>query len=190
MSSNIRIDVIGFDKLTSQLKQLANDKDKKREVLIILRNIAKPTLNAARSLAPVSKKPHLVSGKRTKKIITPGALRRSLGNITGKQDNPTIYVGPRAKGNFDGWYGHFVHDGHNIYRNATSYSVYKYKKRSRNRNALERIRGKRLGRNTTQGRVEGNPFLTRAYAQTNGTVTADAEKQMVAFIQRRIQKLS
>lgn len=191
MSNTIQIDVQGFDKLTAQLKQLASDKDKKTEVLLILRQIARPTLDAARSLVPVSKKPHMVSGKRTKKIIQPGALKKSLGTITGRRSiNPTIYVGPRAKGTFDGWYGHFVHDGHDVYQNATSYDVYKYKKRSRTRNTLARVRGRRLGSNKKQGRVEGQPFLTEAYAQTNGTVTADAEKRMVAFIQRRISKLS
>lgn len=169
MSSNIQIDVIGFDKLTEQLKRLANDKDKKREVLMILRNVAKPTLSAAKSLAPISKKTHKARGK----IITPGNLRKSLGNITGKQENPTIYVGARAKGNNNGWYAHFVHNGVNVYNKS-----YK-RKRVRGANASAAVR-------TTQG----NPFLTKAYAQTNGTVTADAEKQMTAFIQRRINKLS
>lgn len=169
MSSNIKIDVIGFDKLTEQLKRLANDKDKKREVLIILRNIAKPTLNAAKSLAPISKKTHKARGK----TITPGNLRKSIGNITGKQENPTIYVGARAKGNNNGWYAHFVHEGVNVYNKG-----YK-RKRVRGANASAAVR-----------RTQGNPFLTKAYAQTNGTVTADAEKQMIAFIQRRINKLS
>lgn len=167
--SNIRVDVIGFDKLTAQLKQLANDKDKKREVLIILRQVAKPTLNVARNLAPVSKKPHVSRGK----TIQPGNLKKSLGNITGKQQNPTIYVGARAKGVNDGWYAHFVHDGRNVYRTGFK------RKRVRGANSAGAIR-----------RTQGNPFLTKAYERTNGQVTADAEKQMVAFIQRRIKRLS
>jgi HK97 gp10 family phage protein len=169
MSNNIKIDVIGFDKLTSQLKQLANDKDKRREVLIILRQISKPTLNAARSLAPISNKSHKARGK----IIAPGNLKRSLGNITGKQENPTVYVGARAKGSNSGWYAHFVHDGKNIYRSGFK------RKRVKGANGAGALR-----------RTEANPFLTKAYQQTNGTVTADAEKQMVAFIQRRIKRLS
>jgi len=169
MSSNIKIDVIGFDKLTSQLKQLANDKDKKREVLIILRNIAKPTLNAARSLVPISKKPHKARGK----TISPRNLQKSLGNITGRQENPTIYVGARAKGSNDGWYAHFVHNGRNVYRKGFK------RKRIRGANNTAAVR-----------RTQGDPFLTKAYAQTNSTVTANAEKQMAAFIQRRIQRLS
>lgn len=167
--SNIRVDVIGFDKLTAQLKQLANDKDKKREVFIILRQVAKPTLNVARNLAPVSKKPHVARGK----TIQPGNLKKSLGNITGKSQNPTIYVGARAKGVNNGWYAHFVHEGRNVYRTGFK------RKRVRGANSAGAIR-----------RTQGNPFLTKAYERTNGQVTADAEKQMVAFIQRRIKRLS
>lgn len=169
MSSEIKVDVIGFDKLTEQLKRLANDKDKKREVLIILRNIAKPTLNAARSLAPISKKTHKARGK----TIAPGNLKKSLGNITGKQENPTIYIGARAKGSNNGWYAHFVHEGHNIYRAGFK------RKRVRGANNAGALR-----------RTQGNPFLTKAYTATNGQVTAEAEKQMIAFIQRRINRLS
>jgi HK97 gp10 family phage protein len=167
--SNVRVDVIGFDKLTAQLKQLANDKDKKREVLIILRQVAKPTLNVARNLAPVSKKPHVARGK----TIQPGNLKKSLGNITGKQQNPTIYVGARAKGVNNGWYAHFVHEGRNVYRTGFK------RKRVKGANSAGAIR-----------RTQGNPFLTKAYERTNGQVTAEAEAQMVAFIQRRIKRLS
>jgi HK97 gp10 family phage protein len=167
--SNVRVDVIGFDKLTAQLKQLANDKDKRREVLIILRQVAKPTLNVARNLAPVSKKPHVARGK----TIQPSNLKKSLGNITGKQQNPTIYVGARAKGVNNGWYAHFVHEGRNVYRTGFK------RKRVKGANSAGAIR-----------RTQGNPFLTKAYERTNGQVTADAEAQMVAFIQRRIKRLS
>lgn len=169
MSNNVKVDVIGFDRLTAQLKRLADDKSKKREVLVILRQISKPTLNAARGLAPISKKSHIARGA----IIQPGNLKRSIGNITGKQENPTIYVGARVKGSNKGWYAHFVHEGVNVYRKG-----YK-RKRVRGANSAAAV-----------SRTEGNPFLTKAYEQTNGMVTADAEKQMIAFIQRRIQKLT
>jgi hypothetical protein len=41
-------------------------------------------------------KPHKVRGK----LIQPGNLKKAIGAITGKQENPTVYAGPRAKGNF------------------------------------------------------------------------------------------
>ena len=173
--SNIRVDVIGFDKLTDQLKKLADDKDKKRETLAILRMVARPTVQSAKQLVPVSPKAHWVSGKRTKKLVQPGSLRKSIGLITGrKAKNPTIYAGPRAKGSFDGWYGHFVHDGHAVYQRG--------------------FRRKRTaGANNSAGiksRTKAMPFMTNAYKATDGVVTADAEKRMAAFIQKKIDKLS
>lgn len=168
--SSIKVDIEGFDRLIAQLKKLGDDKDKKPEVLLILRQIAKPTLSAAKSIVPVSKRKHIARGS----VIEPGNLRKSLGMITGKKTiNPTVYVGPRVKGSFKGWYGHFVHDGVNIYRTGFK------RKRTRGANA-----------GGVKSRTQANPFLTKAYNQTNGTVTADAEKRMVLFIQRRIEKLS
>ena len=170
MSSNIRVDVIGFDKLMLQLKKLSDDKDKRRETLMILREIAKPTIQAAKQLAPISKRSHIARGKK----IVSGNLKKSIGAITGRRaKNPTIYAGPRAKGAFDGWYGHFVHDGHNLYKKGFK------RKRKKGANALG-----------ATGRTQANPFMTNAYKATNGVVTADAERKMAAFIQRRIDKLS
>ena len=37
---------------------------------------------------------------------------------------------------------------------------------------------------------EANPFMNRAYSQTKGQVTADAEKQVARYIQRQINRLS
>lgn len=167
--NSINVKIEGFDKLVSQIKQLA-DQDKKQEVLLILRQIAKPTLDAARSMAPISKRKHVARGK----TIEPGSLKKSLGTITGRKSvNPTIYVGPRAKGSFNGWYGHFVHDGVNVYRKGFK------RKHSKGGNASGAV-----------SKTKGNPFLTKAYAITNGTVTADAENKMAKFIQRRIDRLS
>ena len=167
--SSVAVNVEGFDKLVAQIRKLANDKDKRREMLILLRQIANPTLKAAKVFAPVSIRKHKARGK----LIAPGNLKKSLGTITGKSENPTILVGPRAKGSFDGWYGHFVHEGVNVYNKG-----YK-RKRVRGANSKAAI-----------SRTAGNPFLTKAYNATNGTVTADAEKRFVAYIQRRVEKLS
>lgn len=105
----------GFDQLQQKIKQLP-DKVKKREVLKILGQAANPTVKAARSQAPVSNKPHWQAGKRTKKLIQPGNLRKSIGKIRGKRGsakvNAVLYVGPRSKGRKnDGWYGAMVHGG-------------------------------------------------------------------------------
>ncbi|WP_295093775.1 hypothetical protein [uncultured Flavobacterium sp.] len=163
------IEIEGFPELMAKIKMLSDPKDKKREVLIILRQVASVTLKTAQSLVPVSRKQHKARGK----LIQPGNLRKSLGNITGKSENPTVYIGPRAKGSNDGWYGHFVHDGHNIYAKG-------YRRK--------RIRGANM--RAALKRTAGNPYMAKAYEATNGQVTADAEKKITAFIQRRIDKLS
>ena len=169
MSDSLGITVTGFEELKRKIEQLASDKDKKTEMLLILRQIAKPTLNAARVLAPVSKRKHKARGV----LINSGNLKKSLGNITGKGANPTIYVGARAKGVNKGWYAHFVHDGVNHYSKGFKR---KHKKGANSSSAI--------------GRLVGNPFLTKAYESTKSGVTADAERKMAIFIQRRIDKLS
>lgn len=163
------VEITGFNELQDKIKQLANVKDKKREMLLILRQVAKPTLAAARAFVPVSKKAHKLRGA----IIQPENLKKSLGNITGKQENPTIYIGPRAKGGNKGWYGHFVEYPVNVYAKGFK------RKRKKGANSAAAI-----------GQKKANPFMKNAYAATQGQVTADAEVKVAAFIQRRINKLS
>jgi hypothetical protein len=173
--SSLNVNVSGFPELQAKIKALANDKDKRREMLLILRQVAKPTLDASRQTVPVSKKPHI--GKYGQKI-QPGNLKKSLGLIQGRKgqakDNPTIYVGARVKGSFDGWYAHFVHERVNRYKKGYK----RIRKKGANESAAIAVR------------VSRNPFLTKAYTQTQGRVTADAEKRMATFIQRRINRLS
>jgi len=173
MSNKAIVEVTGFKELQQKIKQLSNPKDKKREVLRILRQAAKPTLRAARNYAPVSKKSHVARGKR----IPSGTLKKSIGNITGKRglakENPTIYVGPRTRGRYDGWYGHFVEAGVNVYRKGFK------RKHTRGANAKAAVR-----------RTKGQYFMKRAYITTGGRVIKEAEKTTARFIQRRIDKLS
>lgn len=167
--SDLGVDVQGFDELISKIRLLSNDKDKKREILMLLRQAAKPTLAAAKSLVPISKKPHKLRGQ----FIQPKNLQKSLGNITGQSSNPTILVGPRVKGGNKGWYGAFVHDGVNIYNKG-------YKRKHK----------KGANNHAVRGRTVGNPYLTKAYEQTKSGATADVRSKMTAFVQRRIDKLS
>lgn len=163
------IQVQGFEELKRKIVLLSSDKDKKREMLLILRQIAKPTLSTAKVLVPISKKKH----KARDVMISPRNLKKSLGFITGKTSNPTVYVGARVKGLNKGWYAHFVHDGINIYKKGFK------RKHKKGANAAG-----------VRSRTVGDPFLANAYNATKGTVTADAEKKMANFIQRRINKLS
>lgn len=173
MSNKAIIEITGFKELQGKIKKLANDKDKRREILSILRNVAGSTVKAARNFTPVSKKPHVARGI----IIQPGNLKKSIGVIIGRRGqakiNPTVYVGPRAKGRYDGWYGHFVEEGVNIYRKGFKR---KHKRGANDSAAISRTKGKH--------------YMRKAYQLTEGKITKEAEQRTAKFIQRRINKLS
>ena len=83
------VEIQGFAELQQQLKKLGNDKDKRKEVLKILGQVANPTVKAAKSLAP----------KRT------GIAAKSIGKKNMRRAvNPTLYVSPRSRKSADGWY--------------------------------------------------------------------------------------
>lgn len=200
--SSLNVDVTGFNELVNELKTIANDKGKRKEALIILRQIAKPTLEVARSLAPVGKGKassnlsRFRKQNKDKRLVSkiPGRLKKSIGLITSKnQNSPTILIGPRVKGAFNGydksgWYGHFVHDGHNIYRKGfkrdrTGARITKKKRE----NYL--IKARLKNSKGAVSKTKANPFLTNAYQRTEGKVTAEAEAKFVKFVQRRLNKL-
>jgi HK97 gp10 family phage protein len=176
------VEITGFRELQEKLKRLANDRQKRAEILKVLRKVAQGTVRVARQTAPVSKRPHIVSGKRTKKTIQPGALRKSIGVITGRKgqakDNPTVYVGPRAKGNFDGFYGHFVEYGHNVYA-----SDFKRKRSSSDKARAHNNAG-------AKSRTTANPFMKETYDTTKGQVTQETVKSVEKVIQKSIDRLS
>lgn len=173
-------EIQGFDVLRQRIERLANDRQKKAEITKILRRVAQGTVKVARRMAPISDKPHVVSGRRTKKTIQPGALRKSIGVFTSKRsgENALVYVGPRAKGNFDGWYGHFVEYGHNIY-NKGARRMHSASERARNHN-----------NSLSRGRTTAQPYMQETYSQTKGQVTAESEKAVAKYIQKSIDRLS
>jgi len=152
-------EIEGFKTLQSKIKRLP-DKVKKREMLRVLRAVAKPTVAAARSEAPVGDKVHKRYSRRDGSVLgvyNPGNLKKSIGNITGRRGsakvNAVLYVGPRSKGRkYDGYYGAMVHGGTKFQR--------------------------------------PNKYMDRAYNRTKGLVTRDAEDKVAKAIQRQIDKLS
>lgn len=181
MSSSL-VEITGFAELQRKLMLLANDKQKRAPMLKVLRKVAQGTVKVAKRKAPVSKKPHLISGKRTRRMVQPKNLSKSIGTITGKKGaaktNPTIYVGPRTKGVNDGFYGNFVEYGHNIYNKGF--------KRKRSVSAKAKAHNAAGAKSSTTA----IPFMRDTYDQTKGQVTAESEKSVVAFIQKEINKLS
>lgn len=149
----------GFKELQKKIKVLP-DKLKKREMLKILRVVARPTVAAARSEAPMGTRSHKRYSRRTGAVLAeyfPGNLKKSIGNITGRRGsakrNAVIYVGPRTKGRKnDGYYGAMVHGG--------------------------------------TVNQDPNPYMDRAYSITKGRVTRDAEVKTAKALQRQIDRLS
>lgn len=89
-------EIQGFAEFERQLKRLP-EKQKRSEILKVLRKVTRPLIQAARA----NINDHT------------GNLSRSIGNITGKsREYPNILVGPRAKGKNRGQHGHLVEAGH------------------------------------------------------------------------------
>lgn len=176
------VEIKGFPELEAKIKELADDKKKKAAVTGLLRKVAQVTVKAAKRNAPVAKKPHLVSGKRTRRLIQPGNLSKSIGIIQGRRgkaaQNPTIYVGPRAKGNNLGFYGHMVEYGHNIYRAGFK----------RQHSASDKAKAHNAG--GAKGRTKAIPFMRKTYEQTKGQVTNETQAVVEKYIQQQIDKLS
>lgn len=175
MNNRIDIDIQGFPELISKIKALADDRQKKTEIIGILKQVASSTVTAAKRIAPRSKRKHVSRGR----VILPENLIKSLGAIVGKRGqaatNPTVYAGPRAKGNYNGWYGNFVDQDHNIYRKGFK------RKRTGNR-AFNSSGSSKV--------VKGKFFMKQAYDQTKGKVTAESETKVARYIQRKIDRLS
>lgn len=101
------VEIKGFEELEKKLKTLGNDKIKNREVLKILGQVANTTVKAAKSLAPVSRKAHSISGKnRGYKLFKPGNLKKSIGKKTLRRArNPMLVVRANSRKAADGFYG-------------------------------------------------------------------------------------
>lgn len=167
------VEIEGFAELQQKIMNLADDRSKKRELISVLRQVAATTVRVAKQNAPVSRKPHKGRGK----TINPGTLKKSIGVIVGKKgsakDNPVVFVGPRAKGSNDGWYGHFVEYGVNVYNKGFK------RKRKAGANNSAAVR-----------RTKANSFMQKTYQQTGGKISDEAATKVAAFIQKKINKLS
>lgn len=103
------IEITGFNELYKQIQKL-DDRVKRAELLKIYGQLARPTVNAAKSFTPVGTRKHTRDDK------TPGNLRRSIGKRIGKKGdeniNAVLYVAPLITGKkVDGWYAHFITHG-------------------------------------------------------------------------------
>jgi hypothetical protein len=181
MTNRPLMEISGFAELSAKIKLLANDKQKRTEILKILRKVAQGTVKAARRNVPQKLKKHLVVAKRNKDYITPEVLKKSIGVITAKSSrttNPVVYVGPRAKGVHKGFFGHWVEYGVNIYKKGF--------KRKHSGSAA----GKAYNARGVKRRLPGSNFMKNTYTETKGQVTEETVQSVTKYIQKRIDALS
>jgi hypothetical protein len=112
-STTVRVE--GIDNVLSKLRQLP-DKLTRNILLQAYRKSTKPMIKSIRSKTPRAKTAlKRIDAKGNEQVYQPGNLAKSIGNITGKSKvYPNILVGARAgvTRKNDGFYAHFVHEGH------------------------------------------------------------------------------
>lgn len=136
------------------------EKVKKRETLRLLRIVAKPTVAAARAQAPVGKRPHKRYSRRTGAVLG----EYQPGNLR------------KSIGNITGKRG-----------SAKINAVLYVGPRSKGRK-YDGYYGAMVHYGTVDQRA--NPFMRRAFVQTQGGVTKEAGARMTRLIQKNIDRLS
>ena len=178
-------EIQGFPELIQKLKAIENDKEKKRAMVAALRRVAAGTVRAARGNVPQQLRKHLVIATRLKDKITPDKLKKSIGVITVRKgkavEDPTVAVGPRAKGNNDGFFGHWAEEGVRVYQKGFKRKhtggAYKSKAQAHNAKGVRYIK-------------PGAFFMKRTYEQTKGQVTEETRQSVEKVIQKVINKYS
>jgi HK97 gp10 family phage protein len=109
------IKIEGIEELKKEFSRMT-DKEATRMMREILVKVAKPVREAAKREAPIADKPVTIKRKgKAGKIVEPGNLKKSIAIIKGRSKlYPNVHIGARAgdKRKNDGYYAHFVHDGH------------------------------------------------------------------------------
>lgn len=168
-------EIEGFAELNAKLKRLP-DKVKRKEVLKIQKQVAKPIVKAFARALPMGKRSHArTTGKkstRAKKVgYTPGNLKRSVrakavpaSKVGG---NPSIVIRPSAKdGSKNDGYYRFMVVADGTKTGSTS-------------------RGSRIGDNTVVDKARD-----RALGMIGATAEKRAAEDTAKYIQKQINKMS
>lgn len=167
MSNSIDIKVEGFTELTSKIKKLSDDKSKRREVNKILGQLANPTLKVARQLAPVGDG-LIHTGRKSYK-----RKKRQAGK--------NVYQNPYQAGT----------GKKSLAKKTMTRSIVPMVTISpRSRKSADGFYLRQFVIPGTKLNPNKNFFMDKAYEQTKGTVTADAEKRMARYFQKQINRLS
>ena len=166
------IEIKGFAELEAKIKQLP-DKVKKREMLKILGQVANPTLAASQNQVPLGTGVIKVDGKSYKR------KNRQVGK------KPKKYNNPYEPGTLKKSLGKITGKRGLGRENAVIYVAPRAGKNKK----FDGFYGKFVtfagGKNTKK-----NDFMNRAYEQTKGGVTANAEVKVTKYIQKQIDRLS
>lgn len=112
MSQSAHIKIEGLEGVIREIKTLADDKVKRKEMLKILRRQMKPIHAAVQSRANEQRAEHPIKVRGV--TYDPGNLAKSIKLFTGrKKTDASIYVGPAdghrgRKPKFDGFYGWWI----------------------------------------------------------------------------------
>lgn len=110
----ITVNIFGTEELNRKFQRLS---DKMQGSLIkkALIKSAEPIRRESRDTAPVADRVLTVKRKNKAAVkYQPGNLKKSIKIFRGKSKKwLNVQVGASTKGRYDGFYAHFVHEGHN-----------------------------------------------------------------------------
>lgn len=167
MSNSIDVKIEGFTELRQKIKRLGDDKSKRKEVTKILGQLANPTLKAARNLAPVG------DGKIRLGSKTYDRKKRQVGKKV--MQNPyKAGIGKKSIAK----------------KVMTRASVPMVTVSPRSRKSADGFYLRQFVITGTRFTKKKNFFLDKAYQQTKGNVTVQAERKMSRYFQKQIDRLS
>ena len=109
---NLKIESIeGLEGVINEIKLLADDRMKRREIIKILKRQVKPIFAAVRANAPIADKP--IKG-RDGKVYEPQNLKKSFAIWASPQKQyVNVLIGPKKgyRAKYDGFYAFFVEEG-------------------------------------------------------------------------------
>ena len=164
------VEIKGFAELEAKIKSLSNDKIKNREVRKILGQVANPTVKAAKDLVPLN------TGIRLRgKIYARG--KRQVRNVVVQQQYTT------------GWGKKSI--GKKMLTKAAN-PMLVVRARDIALDGKKKYGGWYLKSILFRGtkNIKSNPIMDKAYQQTKGQVSADAEVKVAKYIQKQIDRLS
>lgn len=157
-----------FERMVSQFTV----REQRKILVPIFRKAARPTIQAMKSNAPVSK--NGIVYERKKQRHKSGTLKRSI-RVTVAKKSPTIFVGPTPYGTNDAWYWLINSLGHRISKSRLS------------RSKKLGDHAKKMNAWTSGGGsvVPGNDYLQKSWERTQASVLSTIKRDVSAYLIQR-----